>query len=54
MFGKKRGDRAYSELTDNMSKYGVISQRVAPTNKIFYGTLVGVENSSKDSSAAKK
>ena len=43
MFGKKRGDRAYSELTENTNRYGIATQRVLPTNKIVYGTLAGVE-----------
>ncbi len=54
MLGSKRGDRAYAELTNNMGKYGIISQRVPETNRIVYGTLLGAsEPVQKKASSAK-
>ena len=54
MLGSKRGDRAYSELTNNMGKYGIISQRVPETNRIVYGTLLGYSESEKNKASSRK
>jgi hypothetical protein len=54
MLGSKRGDRAYSELTNNMGKYGIISQRVPETNRIVYGTLLGYSESENNKASSRK